>query len=141
MKKIISVFIVSLFLFSCSPAYYLASGGVDFTNLTKDGFFITESNSVSFSYKPIGSIYSECSSGNLQKRYKKEQPDEYSRKTGFSDTFWRTANYPDALYQLKKEAVKRGADGIINLTYSKKFDKNGAAVSLSMFGMAIKINK
>ena len=120
MKKV-GILFLSFILFSCAPKYYITSGCVDFSNLTKDGFFITESNSVNFDYKPIGSIYSYISSGVSKRNYT-----------------WINANYDDALIELKREAVSRGSNGIINLSYNITRDKSYNTLSVYLEGMAIK---
>ena len=135
MKKIILTVMATLLLFSCNSKYYVTSGGLDFTSLTKDGFFITESNSVNFEYNPIGLVYATSNSGDAKYTKRKSSDRSYPTRN------WKWANYEDAIFYLKKEAVSRGANGIINLKYSKTLSKEGNVISVDMSGMAIKINK
>jgi uncharacterized protein YbjQ (UPF0145 family) len=87
------------------------------------GLFISEANSVSFEYEPLGSVNSVVESGYRKRKYIR-------------------ATAEDALYVLCKEAEKNGANGIINLkiTYTWGHDKNGAItrlINVAASGMAI----
>lgn len=87
-------------------------------------FFITESNSVSFPYDPIASVYSSFESGYeiertgkpLKKTEKREYDDVYGNK---SQAIKTNAKYIEAtpqetLNELVKKAKELGANGIIN---------------------------
>lgn len=66
MKKIISFCVVLLLVTSCTTykiPYRRYSAAIDFSAYAQKGFFITESNSVNFSYEPLGSITSVVTSG------------------------------------------------------------------------------
>jgi len=86
-------------------------------------FFLSESNSVSFSYQPIGSVTSNV-------------------KTGYEGKRYIIANAEDALYVLCQEARKNGADGIINLKFTYNWVKlktgETALSDVSASGMAIR---
>jgi uncharacterized protein YbjQ (UPF0145 family) len=126
MRKIIFVMIaiVSLGLIGCvsQKKYAEYSKSLFYDEFGK--FFITESNSVSFEYKPVGSITAVAESGYSSRKYV-------------------IASAQDALRVLYDEAEKNGADGIINLkiTYEWFYDKDGkilAAKSVIATGMAIR---
>ncbi len=97
----LSLFVLTL-LTSCGgvsgPKYSVITGSVDYSQYTKSGFFITEANSVSFSYNPIGSVTAVVTSGNDGGKFVE-------------------ANYEDALYYLHSKAKEIGGNGIINLKF------------------------
>lgn len=69
-----TVAILGLNLMSCvtiptPPAPYAFAGIFDYSPLTSKGVFVTESNSVSFDYETIGSIYAESRGGWINKTY------------------------------------------------------------------------
>jgi uncharacterized protein YbjQ (UPF0145 family) len=125
MKKVIFILIaaISFGLTGCITKRYAEYSGTLYYD-EFDDFFITESNSVSFDYEPIGSVTAIAESGYLKRKYIRA-----------------TAN--DALRVLYNEAEKNGANGIINLkiTYNWEYDKYGNMISLSSIavtGMAIR---
>ena len=61
MKKIIISFIILLFFSSCMSTYRSYTIVVDYSRYAANGFFITESNSVSFEYMPVGSVIAHVS--------------------------------------------------------------------------------
>ncbi|WP_448635178.1 hypothetical protein [Pedobacter panaciterrae] len=68
MKKLFALLLItSIFAFSCSPIYKkpsnFRSGITDYSRFNEKGFFITESNSVSFDYQAIGSVYVQQEEG------------------------------------------------------------------------------
>lgn len=132
MKKIILSVVSVLLLSSCAtlingPYYSEFSQSIDYSKYSEKGFFLTESNSVSFDYTPVATVYCVIENGYVRivdgKEYQLQGEMYITKdmefKRGYADTTL------DKLYQ---EAHKLGADGIINL----QFSNNRAS------GMAIK---
>jgi hypothetical protein len=105
MKKILLLFTVSLLFFSCDTSKYLINSSyVDYSAIT-DGkdLFITESNSVSFEYKALGSITVECISGDTNTMDANDFP------------VYKIASIEDAFKELIKIADSKRANGVINV--------------------------
>lgn len=113
-----------LLLMSCSGnkhIYTETAQIIDYEKYNNKGFFITESNSVSFDYTPIGSIVVRIYSGH------EVVGTEYVKKFKSTGTYteipkmrvgdWRNGDLEDAFIKLHKEAISRGANGVINLKY------------------------
>ena len=71
---IFTLVILNLNLVSCvtlppPPAPYAFAGIFDYSPLTSKGVFVTESNSVSFDYETIGSLYAISDGGWINKTY------------------------------------------------------------------------
>ncbi len=77
MRKFLFISAMALLLSACATmpkwAYTSYSASFDFTEFTNGGFFITESNSVSFDYDPIGSISGVGTSGYEVLRKEKQE--------------------------------------------------------------------
>lgn len=147
MKKILVFLAAALFLSSCvthKPAYTRFTEGVDFSEYTRRGFFITESNSVSFNYDPVGSLTSVVRGGYETLGTDTHTSDEvYGTYTNVRYGGFISASVDDALDELYNSARELGADGIINfrLTYHPpEYEKNVLVVHSSyvVSGMAIK---
>lgn len=150
MKKILFISICTMLLASCAVKYPYKrySSAIDFSEVTRAGFFLSESNSVSFPYEPVGSVTAVVESGyEVVGQQKNQTPDEvYSYQDLAKMKFgkYKYATPEDAISELISSAQELGANGIINLktTYgSAIYDKNGAIVSPSSYvvsGMAIK---
>jgi hypothetical protein len=127
MKKIfvlMAMAIVSLGLTGCFTPRYVESSAILYYNNFKN-FFISESNSVSFEYKPVGNVSAIVKSGFIKRK-------------------WSLASEEDALRLLYDEAKRNKANGIINLkiSYGWQYDKNGKIMLLRDIvatGMAIRI--
>jgi len=116
-------FLTTILLMSCSVKHiYTATSQVlDYEKYSKQGFFITESNSVSFDYTPIGSVVVRVFSGYAN------EGTEYVKKFKSNGTYteipkirkgkWKDCDLNDAFAQLHKEAISKGANGVINLKY------------------------
>lgn len=144
MKKILFfTFIVSI-LSSCATIpdsrnpYSRYHGVVDYSKYTAQGFFITESNSVSFNYQPIGSVTAVVQSGwEVLERTTKtssSNDDVYgsSTKTKVKYGEFIRAELDDAIEELYFASKDLGADGIINFSISSSFGEYVVS------GMAIK---
>jgi len=124
------------------------SSTLDYSKYLKDGFYLTESNSVSFTHEPLASVSALQLSGYKIKSSGQKQFRDDAYQTGHSETYTTTTNeYVNAtrsevLEQLVKEAKSKGANGIINLDIDPivTTTKEGL-VSISGYsatGMAIK---
>lgn len=119
MKKSLVFLFLILLMSSCNMAPYIKSiGYIDYT-MYDNGFFITESNSVSFEYKSLGSI-------------------SVLILTGYENSKLVKATAQDAVTALVEKAMLKKANGVIALKISPYTDfttkQNGFFVS----GMAIK---
>jgi len=127
MKKLFVLTLLAASLItSCSVIpkhpYVQESSILDYTAYTSKGFFISESNSVSFNYKAIGSVSAKVESGYIITGVK-EKPvpndDIYkgngrtTSKIKYGD--YKRANQNDALKEICDRAMEEGGNGIINL--------------------------
>ncbi len=149
MKKILFFTIFVLLVPSCSVKYPYRKYAtvIDFTEITKSGFYITESNSVSFNYIPLGSLTSVVESGYevLGSNAGDSSDDIYklnSSKISYGDYIQAEPN--EAIDELVSLSKEMGANGIINLKMNYNpaiYDKNGNVITASSYvvtGMAIK---
>ena len=127
MKKfILFVFVaVSLVIFaSCMPkrAFTKVSSAVDYTRYSENGFFMTEANSVSFRYEPLGSITAIARDGYEvigSDDSSNFQDDTYGKpfqKVKYGK--YRSAYPEDALEELYNKALEMGANGVINIKFT-----------------------
>lgn len=149
MKKIIFIATLVSLLVSCGiskKAYIRESTFIDFSEYTRKGFFLTESNSVNFNYEPISSITALVESG-----YEVLNREGVTSSDAVYGTFSTTrygeyirANAQDALDELYHSAIEMGADGIINLKIQftpLRISSDGKVLSWESYyvsGMAIK---
>lgn len=94
---------------------------INYSKYSDDGFFITESNSVSFDYKAIGSLISSYQSGF---EVKKNESVGTPKKTKWYDdpvevpkttNVFIGATPEKAVDELVRKAKEIGANGVINL--------------------------
>lgn len=148
MKKILFISLIALLLSSCTtlkPPYSRFSNTVDFSEYTRKGFFITESNSVSFNYDPLGSLTSVVQGGYevLGRETISSNDEVYGTNAKVTYGEFISASIDDALEELYNSARELGADGIINFKltyYPPEYEKN-VLVRYSSYvvsGMAIK---
>ncbi|WP_437921504.1 hypothetical protein [Sphingobacterium sp. LRF_L2] len=144
-----SMGIISMLL-SCGPQkslYTAFASSVDYRPYTQKGFFITESNSVNFDYKPVSSVvavvksgYSESKDASVETIKPKKLP---TQQTLIMKDFVEASSQV-ALDKLYEKAQELGANGIINLKISS-FTETGrnnqgqpmVLVGYSASGMAI----
>ena len=142
-----------MLLHSCKattgPFFSTHVGAIDYYSAGQNGkIFLTESNSVSFGYVPIGSIYMYQKSG-YTKTYKdkmktKEEGDPiYGTKKTTSHEYiagdWKNADYQTLVTEASQQAIKMGGDGIINIQLSLHTDPNYPKISYpAISGMVIK---
>lgn len=139
MKKVFFSALILIFMCSCYPKMIRSSFVLDYRPFSKEGFFVTESNSVSFKYQPIGSVSSELISGATPYYANSKSPkSENVPKSTMSDVDKLTYATPDgALKELYNTCVLLGANGVVSLKITKYFVKGRTAWSAS--GMAIKM--
>lgn len=125
MKKTV-LFLLALLplMFSCSvkTPYRQGYSIIDYSIYTNKGFFITESNSVSFGYEAMGSVYAVVESGYEvigSKQVREIGDDIYSSKPKLKTKLkygdYIEATPEQALDLIYKKALDIDANGIINL--------------------------
>ena len=120
---IFTLVILNLNLVSCvtlppPPAPYAFAGIFDYSPLTSKGVFVTESNSVSFDYETIGSLYAISDGGWINKTYVEPSL--------------------DALYnEVLKQLAAYNANGIVNLKINVSGRIADRTKRYSLEGMAI----
>lgn len=146
--------ILALVLSGCSvyKTPYLSTATVlDYSEYTNKGFFLSESNSVNFEYKALGSV-SAVSTGGYEvlstTERKNMQDDVYiSQEPSKSVKYgkYKSASSKDALSALCNKAMEVGANGVINISTSYipgTYDaKTGVLISGNSYvitGMAIR---
>ncbi len=154
MKNLIVLAVMAVFLFGCSvhkTPYVSTAVVLDYSEYTNKGFFLSESNSVSFDYKALGSV-SAVSTGGYEvlstTERKNMQDDVYtSQEPSKSVKYgkYKAASSKDALSSLCNKAMEIGANGVINISTSYipgTYDsKTGALLSGNSYvitGMAIR---
>jgi hypothetical protein len=131
MRKIILVISALFILSSCASIpvnrvqYKRYHGAIDYSVYTARGFFITESNSVSFGYEPIGSVYAVVKSGweVLNRTTKRNTSDDevYGTSTKVKINYgeYINADLNDAIEELYLGCIELEADGVINFSFSE----------------------
>lgn len=114
---LIALFVIALS--SCSPKlqYQTSISYIDYSLYANEGMFLTESNSVAFDYKALGTVSISVLSGNVDKK----RPDRYN----FTDlngnrpeekySEWVAASPEKAIQLAIEKAKAQGGDGIINM--------------------------
>lgn len=121
---IFTLVILNLNLVSCvtlppPPAPYAFAGIFDYSPLISKGVFVTESNSVSFDYETIGSLYAISDGGWINKTYVEPSL--------------------DALYnEVLKQLAAYNANGIVNLKINVSGRIADRTKRYSLEGMAIR---
>lgn len=119
MKKLLFIAIIycmALFSSCFSAKSYIESSIIDYSRYMRNGFFITESNSVNFSYVPIGSVRTVYVK-NLQAR--------------------ENITVYDIINTFVADSQEKGANGVINFHVDYTFDKNHQIIGIIISGMAI----
>ncbi|OQB81403.1 MAG: hypothetical protein BWX87_00668 [Bacteroidetes bacterium ADurb.Bin123] len=134
MKKLL-LFVIIPFI-GCSPKYMIQSVGIDFTKYTTRGFTIS-TTTINQIFEPVGLVEAFCIEGI--------SPDKPKPKS-FSDPIYTapqrgsdfvSCTTQDILEVLYNEAVKMGANGIVNLQFYL-WDINNRDVFIAK-GEAVKI--
>lgn len=151
MKKGFLLASIVVLMSSCTtlnlPKPYTKIRMVDYSWLTEQGIFVTESNSVSFDYLAVGSISVESSSGyeptSKNKNVTAIENGDGIYTTYLTDTWSKRAKfeyYPvsleDMFGELNRELKEKGANGIVNfkIDYDRIKDRNIVRIT----GMAIR---
>lgn len=134
MKKTFLLLLTITALSSCvTRSYYVETGSIDYSQYTKEDFFMTEASSVSFNYEPIASVYTTVYSGEDKEWAKKNK----SKENPFPSNR-RKATYTEGIDAIYRDAASKGANGIIGLKYDAIYDKEGYLDYVYVKGMAIK---
>jgi hypothetical protein len=148
MKKVLLLLLSASIFNSCYVSrfeYNSYTSTIDYSEYTKAGFFITESNSVSFEYQPLGSITVVVKSGDIKQKYQVVLDDGTTLGLRDDDAKWKEASSADALVLLHIKATQMNANGIINLktSYIPEIEEGGIIKhpsSVVISGMAIRKN-
>lgn len=137
MKKTLAFLTLIIIATSCitTSKYTVYTGMVDFKKYNDKGFFITQSNSVSFNYEPIGYIATIVYSGMDENKHSTQKKTSLA---GPNMGKFHTASNEDAFNELYEKCLEEGANGIINVDFSTAKDQQGNIVSVQVSGMAIK---
>lgn len=142
MRKTLLLMVIGcgIFFTSCvsTAQFSTSSSFVDYTKYTTKGFFISEANAVSFEYDAIGSISTLVLSGEKVKPSKNTINAEYSGGGLLSPKNIVYATHQDVIEGLYNEAVKQGANGIINVKIEPYFNTLTKREGLQGTAMAIK---
>ena len=143
MKKITFAILLLLAVISqsCSTSkstYQEYMTVLDYTPYVEQGFFITESNSVSFDYNPISTIY-VVTTGSESKK----DMEWYYDKGVMRQRDARIASPENALKKAVEEAKSRGGNGLINLKINPTFSQasNGGSYINGYSPSAMIINR
>lgn len=144
MKRLLLFLLLFVVMSSCTVVKYAEYAvSLDYSKYSNDNFFITESNSVSFEYKPVGSVLVEIVSG-FDKTMKGERPPRIIHGDVYNPEYdnyykgtYRRADCYNALRKIVDECKNQGANGVINLKFSYKRDEYGTIISVYASGMAI----
>lgn len=130
-------------LSSCRAPMTHATYYIDYHEAGQGKVFITEANSVSFDYEPLGSILVEETSGMVKLTVpttakERDKDDLYGLGTMTKTVnSYSKATAQTALNYAAQEAIRLGGDGLINVRLSSSRDGKGDAV-VSVSGMVIK---
>lgn len=139
---ILSICLLSA-LSSCRAPMTHATYYIDYKQAGQGKVFITEANSVSFEYEPLGSILVEETSGMVKVTVPTTEKErnidplygsgpETKTVNGYSKATAQTA-----LNYAAQEAIRLGGDGLINLRLASSRDGKGDVV-VSVSAMVIK---
>lgn len=136
MKRTLTFLFLIVITTSCMmPKYAVYSGMLDFKKYNDRGFFITQSNSVSFEYDPIGVVSVTVYSGMDEN---KETTQKKTSIAGPNMGKYHIASNEDAFDALYEKCMEENGNGIINVNFSTIKDKNGNIVAVEASGMAIR---
>ena len=144
MKKLIIIFLAAI-TSSCIAKYAMISESntMDYSKYSKDGFFITESNTLSKEYVPVASVVYVCRAG-----YEIVTPPVYSTPKRGKPYITKEAKYgkyvlveaQEAIDAFVEKAQEFGANGVINFRLTVLPPTSGKSdYGYSVSGMAIKI--
>ncbi len=143
--KLLTLSVLCISSVSCTPKFSSKVYYTDYQRYSDAGFFITESNTVSFDYVPVGSVVVRQTAGIMsdteiisqnvpEKRGYDELYGELEKKRHSNS--WKLPSDYTALDAVYKVAKEQNADGIINLKITMPEVNNADIIELS--GMLIK---
>lgn len=143
--KLLTLSVLCISSVSCTPKFSSKVYYTDYQRYSDAGFFITESNTVSFDYVPVGSVVVRQTAGVMsdteiisqnvpEKRGYDELYGELEKKRHSNS--WKLPSDYTALDAVYKVAKEQNADGIINLKITMPEVNNAYIIELS--GMLIK---
>ena len=147
MKKALFL-LVSMFIFASCATYQPAPKSfismIDYSTFTKQGIYVTESNSVNFDYEAIGSICVEELGGWVSKK-KSEYSDpkeQYYIGSGMRNKVYIQPDIQEAFKKLMDKLSQSGANGLINMRieFTTELDLTSKLTidKIIVSGMAIK---
>ena len=140
MKNLFYILLSVLLFTSCSMYKSINETVViDYSRYTSQDFFITESNSVSFDYKPIGSVVTVVKGTKKKETGKQNDGDSVQKrkKSFFEEPRAEYYSVYEAIDEFVRKSKNAGANGTLNFKVSYTNDKefgNGYVIT----GMAIK---
>lgn len=147
MRKLLTLLLLATLLTSCFVKYPAIESAVvlDYSIHEKHGVFLTQSNSVSFDYKPLGSVTALQLDGHKDmKLAKKLAKADYFNDGAVDkekDSNWLYPTREAVLEAMCKKAKEIGANGIIDLRiyYKSNYIAKGyIQEGYEATGMAIK---
>lgn len=111
--------VATMSLASCSVQQFTTTNIIDYSEFAKQGIFVSESNSVSFDYQPLGSVVSITQGAN-------------------SLFFSQKIDANKAFKEIGAKVKSVGGNGLINFKYNVTATKS--AYLMSVTGMAIRID-
>lgn len=143
--KLLTLSVLCISSVSCTPKFSSKVYYTDYQRYSDAGFFITEYNTVSFDYVPVGSVVVRQTAGVMsdteiisqnvpEKRGYDELYGELEKKRHSNS--WKLPSDYTALDAVYKVAKEQNADGIINLKITMPEVNNADIIELS--GMLIK---
>ncbi len=134
--KLLTLSVLCISSVSCTPKFSSKVYYTDYQRYSDAGFFITESNTVSFDYVPVGSVVVRQTAGVMSdtERGYDELYGELEKKRHSNS--WKLPSDYTALDAVYKVAKEQNADGIINLKITMPEVNNADIIELS--GMLIK---
>lgn len=140
------IFFISILLSSCGPMRQITIESVDLKRYANEGFLITQSSYTGNTYIPIGIIRVEVTSG-YEYDWNKKKKDTSSIKPLYvppqeiyGNKIYTESSLADAIEFMYQEAIKQGANAIINLQYIY-LPEDKVIPRWIVLGMAIKINQ
>lgn len=141
MKKVLLSLMFLAVMSSCSTVKYKTySSMVDFRPYMEKGFFITQSNSVSFDYEPIGCIQAVAVSGQDKNKSVDKQKKDYGDGLLTQGRF-HEVSINDAIEELYNQCLKNNANGVLDLKMDIIVNQAGIVEKAIVTGMAIKKKK
>lgn len=145
MKKVLFAFVlIMLMCSSCQTTYEYSQkvNYLDYSFFKEKDFFITETNTVSFPYESLGSIYVIVRSGKIYKTNDMDEGDSYKPMYQRKGKY-KKATLEDAYQLIYDSAKEKGANGILRfkieyLTLGPNAGKNKPIDGYIITGMTIK---